>query len=71
MEDNEFEPIELIMNEVESLPNDKLAMLFLNLIGSDGLIEMVQEIFEGKPMLQSAIDVRSKKDAKKFVKSFF
>lgn len=69
MEDNEFEPIELIMNEIESLPDDKLAMFFLNLFSSEGLIEMAQDIIESR-LSDDVYEIESAQDAKDFVKSY-
>lgn len=46
--EDQDEALEAALERIESLPKEKLGVFFLNMFGSNGLIEMTQDFIEGR-----------------------
>lgn len=56
------EAIEAVMERLDGLQEEKLALFFLNIFGKDGLMEMAQDIMESR-----AYEFDSEKDVDDFI----
>ena len=55
--EDQDEAIEAVMEKLEELPDEKLAFFFINLFGSEGLLEMARDFIEARYYFETEKDV--------------
>lgn len=60
--EDQNEAIEAMMEKLEELPDEKLAFFFINLFGSEGLLEMARDFIEA-----GEYDFKTEKDVDGFI----
>lgn len=63
---NTTEATQNILDEVMELPDEKLALFFLNLFGASGLEEMAFGLIEGR-LDSGLMTIETDKDVQKFI----
>ena len=60
--EDQDEAIETLMEKLEELSDEKLALFFMNLFSAEGLLEMAREFIEGREY-----EFETEKDVDRFI----